>query len=179
MLGTYLWWTSLNGTCLRRRTLLRSLLWSCALSSAWAESLSPLSHTAYVASSAGIRGPTLSGWFRLAHKSTSSQSWLSMNPFKAFSLHKIKCGKKWSVGLLLYCRIWIKHKVSHIVLQRIFLSLKLKCCTIYMIKSIECSQFAKLDMFSDCLMSATLQNSFEGSSFSSGLKTCFVLIILI
>jgi len=32
--------------------------------------------------------------FRLIQKSTSSQSWLSMNPFKTFSLHKIKCGKK-------------------------------------------------------------------------------------
>lgn len=58
---TFPWWTSLSGTCPRRRTLQKRLRWSCALSSASEESSLPPSPTASVASSAGIRGHTPSG----------------------------------------------------------------------------------------------------------------------
>lgn len=61
MWETFPWWTSLSGTCLRRRTLQKRLRWSCALSSASEESSSPPSPTASAASSAGIRGRTPSG----------------------------------------------------------------------------------------------------------------------
>lgn len=61
MWETFPWWTSLSGTCRRRRTLQKRLPWSCALSSASEESSSPPSRTASAASSAGIRGRTPSG----------------------------------------------------------------------------------------------------------------------
>lgn len=61
MWETSLWWTSLSGTCLKRRTHQSLLRWSCALSLVWGVSLSPLSHIASVVSSAGIREPTPSG----------------------------------------------------------------------------------------------------------------------
>lgn len=60
-LETSLWWTSLSGTCQRERTHRSRSHWSCALSLVLEESLSPLSPTAFVVSSAGIRGPMLSG----------------------------------------------------------------------------------------------------------------------
>ena len=60
-LETSLWWTSLSGTCQRERTPQSRLHWSCALSVVLEESLSPPSPTAFAVSSAGIRGPMLSG----------------------------------------------------------------------------------------------------------------------
>lgn len=69
MWETFPWWTSLSGTCRKRRTLQKPLRWSCALSLASEESSSPPSPTASVASSAGIRGRTPSGETR-SHSGT-------------------------------------------------------------------------------------------------------------
>lgn len=93
------------------------------------------------------------------------------------SLHKIKC--YYDIVLLYVDKIQSNIPV---LLQKI-LSFTLTCCTIYMIKSIgEFSQFANVNFFPSwtCFQTVsclTLQNSWEGSCFSSGWKTCFVLII--
>lgn len=65
MWGTFPWWTSLSGICLRRRIPLRSLPWSCAQSLDWVVSSSPPSLTASGGSWAGIRRHTPSGIYAL------------------------------------------------------------------------------------------------------------------